>query len=131
MAMYLGAEKAGIRLRDYRRVPFRVGKSTFDDGSFGPPKGKTDELFSVLFHRRFAQAEDTFSESTAYPADRLSAANLAKLVVSTLADVRHTLFMSGLTPFPRAALAPAMLTQAALHESVAGRPPGSVQAPLG
>lgn len=127
MVMYLGAEKAGLRLKDYRRVPFRVGELMFDDASFGSPKGKTDELFSVLFHRRFARPERAFSETTAYPADRLSARNLAaKLVVSTLADVRHTMFMSGLTPFARehwAVLAPGMRRQAALHALIAGHRP--------
>jgi hypothetical protein len=64
-----------------------------------------DELFSVLFHRRFADPQRCYSETTAFPADRLSAANMAaKLVISTLADVRHTMFMSGLTPFPPGAL---------------------------
>ena len=127
MAMYLGAEKAGIRLRDYRSVPFRVGELMFDDGSFGSPKGKTDELFSALFHRRFAEPERAFSETTAYPADRLSAANMAaKLVISTLADVRHTMFMSGLTPFPRehwAVLSPAMQLQTSLHQALSGHRP--------
>ena len=127
MVMYLGAEKAGIRLRDYRSALFRVGELMFDDGSFGTPKGKTNELFSVLFHRRFAAPQRCYSETTAFPADRLSAANMAaKLVVSTLADVRHTMFMSGLTPFPREhwdVLAPAMRRQADLHEQLAGHRP--------
>lgn len=127
MVMYLGAEKAGIRLRDYRDRPFRVGELMFDDNSFGKPKGKTDELFSVLFHRRFVPPELACSESTAYPADRLSAPNLAaKLVISTIADVRHTMFMSGVTPFPRAhwaTLGPAMREQAGLHARLAGHRP--------
>ncbi len=124
MIMYLGAEKAGIRLRDYHRVPVRVGELMFDDASFGRVKGKTDELFSVLFHRRFVPPDRAFSETTAYPADHLAAAHLAaKLTVSTIADVRHTMFMSGLTPFPRAhwaILGPAMREQARRHELVAG-----------
>jgi len=100
MVMYLGAEKAGIRLADYRRVPLRVGELMFDDRAFSPVKGKTDELFSVLFHRRFVAPDSAWSETTAYPADRLSAEHLAaKLVISTIADVRHTMFMSGITPF--------------------------------
>lgn len=127
MVMYLGAEKAGIRLADYRRVPFRVGELMFDDRSFGSPKGKTDELFSTLFHRRFAAPERAYSETTAFPADRLSGRNLAaKLVVSTLADVRHTMFMSGLTPFARehwGVLGPAMREQARIHAAVAGHRP--------
>lgn len=127
MVMYLGAEKAGLRLRDYRRDLFRVGELMFDDASFGSVKGRTDELFSVLFHRRFTEPEHAYSETTAYPADRLSAAHLAaKLVISTLADVRQTMFMSGLTPFPREhwdVLAPAMRVQQILHGRVAGHRP--------
>lgn len=127
MVMYLGAEKAGIRLRDYTRAPFRVGELMFDDASFGTVKGKTDELFSALFHRRFARPELAYSETTAYPADRLSARNMAaKLAVSTIADVRHTMFMSGLTPFPKShwdVLGPAMKHHAALPERVAGHTP--------
>lgn len=127
MIMYLGAEKAGIRLADYRDVPFRVGELMFDDRSFSPVKGKTDELFSVLFHRRYARPELAYSETTAFPADKLSARNMAaKLAVSTIADVRHTMFMSGLTPFPRAhweTLAPAMRKQASIHARIAGHAP--------
>ncbi|MBL0155561.1 MAG: hypothetical protein IPP47_00345 [Bryobacterales bacterium] len=129
MVMYLGAEKAGIRLGHYRNVPFRVGELMFRDKDFEPVKGKTDELFSALFHRRFARPELAYSETTAFPADALSASNMAaKLAISTLADVRNTMFMSGLTPFPRAhwsVLAPAMRAQAALHGEFAGlRPAG-------
>lgn len=127
MVMFLGAEKAGLRLRDYRRAPFRVGELMFDDRTFGTVKGKTDELFSVLFHRRYAAAERAYSESTAYPADQLSAPHLAaKLTISTLADVRNTMLMSGLTPFPRThwdTLAPAMRQQAEFHAALAGHRP--------
>lgn len=124
MAMYLGSEKAGMRLSDYPKAPLRVGELMFDDGSFGRVKGKTDELFSVLSHRRFIRPELAYSETTAYPANRLSGAHLAaKLAVSTIADVRHTMFMSGLTPFPKehwAVIGPAMREQTRMHESVAG-----------
>ncbi len=127
MVMYLGAEKAGIRLADYFRVPFRVGELMFSDAQFNPVKGKTDELLSALFHRRFATPELAFSETTAFPADQLSAPNMAaKLATSTIADVRNTMFMSGVTPFPRshwATLAPAMKKQAALHRELAGHKP--------
>jgi hypothetical protein len=127
MVMYLGAEKAGIRLDDYRGVPFRVGELMFDDKSFGRVKGKTNELFSSLFHRHFAAPERAYSETTAFPADRLSARNMAaKLAISTLSDVRHTMMMSGATPFPRThwdTLAPAMRKQAAVHARVAGHTP--------
>ncbi|HNQ87102.1 MAG TPA: hypothetical protein PKM73_00555 [Verrucomicrobiota bacterium] len=127
MIMVLGSEKAGIRLRDYRRVPLRVGEGMFDDAAFSPVKGKTDELFSVLFHRRFVDPERAFSETTAFPVDRLSPVHLAaKLVTSTLADVRHTMFMSGLTPYPAGhwdILGPAMRHQACLHARLAGAVP--------
>ncbi|MGD0091598.1 MAG: hypothetical protein ABSE73_16905 [Planctomycetota bacterium] len=127
MVMYFGAEKAGIRLSDYKNALLRVGECHFDDGSFGSVKGKCDELFSVLFHRRFVAPERAFSETTAYPANRLSAANMAaKLAVSTLSDTRHSMFMSGLTPFPVAhwaTLKPAMKKHAALHARLAGHAP--------
>ena len=124
MVMYLGAEKAGIRLQDYVNVPFRVGELMFNDHEFDQLNRKTDELFSVLFHRRYARPELAFSETTAYPADKLSAANMAaKLVISTIADVRNTMFMSGMNPFPREhwqTLKPAMRKQAMMHEVVKG-----------
>lgn len=125
MVMYLGAEKAGIRLPDYSAAPFRVGELMFDDASFGRVKGKTDELFSVLFHRRFTAPEQAYSETTAFPAGRLSAANLAaKLNISLIADVRNTMFMSGLTPFPSqhwSTLAGAIRRQSGLHPLVSGQ----------
>ncbi|MBN2308697.1 MAG: hypothetical protein JXR94_06975 [Candidatus Hydrogenedentes bacterium] len=127
MIMYMGSERAGIRLADYAGVPFRVGELMFNDESFAPLKGKTNELFSALFHRRYAAPERAYSETTAWPPDKLSAPNMAaKLVISTIADVRNTMFMSGLTPFPRThwqTLAPAMRKQAAFHEKLAGHVP--------
>jgi len=124
MVMYFGAEKAGIRLADYAQAPFRVGEMMFNDDDFTPVKRKMDELFSSLFHRRYAKPDLAFSETTAYPAHRLSAANMAaKLVVSTICDVRNTMYMSGATAFPRthwAVLAPAMRRNAALHQKLAG-----------
>ena len=131
MVMYFGSEKAGIRLNDYRNALFRVGESKFSDPLFTPIKGKTDALFSCLFHRRYAQPELAYSETTAYPADQLSARNIAaKLAITTLADVRNTMFMSGLTPYPIEhwdTIIPAMRHNAALHEYVAGMKP---QGPL-
>jgi len=127
MVMVLGAEKAGIRPADYADVPFRVGESSFGDARFGALKGKTDELFSVLFHRRFAAPERAYSETTAFPADALSAPHMAaKLVISTIADVRNTMFMSGLSAFPIghwSTLGPAIKRQAAFHARLAGHRP--------
>jgi len=127
MVMYLGAEKAGIALDKYQDVPFRVGELMFGDKSFGKLKGKTDELFSALFHRRFVRPELAYSESTTYPQDALSAKNMAaKLTISLLSDVRNTMFMSGLKPFPVdywKMLAPAMEQSARLHKDIAGLKP--------
>jgi hypothetical protein len=124
MVMYLGSEKAGIALDRFRQIPFRVGELMFNDKSFDRVKGKTDELFSSLFHRRFAQPDLAYSETTAYPADQLSAKNMAaKLSVSLISDVRHTMFMSGLLPFPVthwSTLGPAMKKSAEFHEAIAG-----------
>jgi hypothetical protein len=127
MVMYFGAEKAGIRLTDYQDVPARVGETMFNDNEFGRIKGKTDELFSVLFHRRYIRPELAYSETTAFPANRLSARNMAaKLVISTISDVRNTMYMSGLTAFPREhwrTLAPAMKHHAKLHATLGGHSP--------
>jgi len=127
MIMFLGSEKAGIALNRFEQVPFRVGELMFDDKSFNRVKGKTDELFSSLFHRRFARPDLAYSESTAYPADKLSAENMAaKLNVSLISDVRHTMFMSGLKPFPVthwSVLGPAMKKSGRLHEKIAGHKP--------
>lgn len=127
MVMYLGAEKAGVRLDRFGDVPFRVGELMFSDAEFAPTKGKTDELFSALFHRRFTPPDLAYSESTAWPEDQLSAANMAaKLTISLIADVRSTMFMSGLMPFPIEhweTLGPAMRHSAHLHERIAGHSP--------
>ncbi len=124
MVMYMGSEKAGIRLKDYSGRPFRVGELMFDDHSFGSIKGKCNELFSVLFHRRFTRPEKAFSETTAFPSDKLSAKNMcAKLAISTIADVRNTMFMSGIQHFPKAhwnMLPDEMKKQTQFHEVIAG-----------
>ncbi len=124
MIMFMGAEKAGIRLKDYHNSLFRVGELMFEDRSFASVRAKTQELFSVLFHRRYARPELAYSETTAFPANRLSASNMAaKLAISTIADVRNTMYMSGLTAFPTAhwpVLKPAMRKQQQLHARLAG-----------
>lgn len=124
MVMYLGAEKAGIRLADFPDVSLRVGEEHFNDANLLSPKGWTDELFSVLFHRRFIKPERAWSETTAFPEDALSVEKMcAKLIVSTIADVRHTIFMSGIVPFPKSywtALSLAMRVQKKYHEKIAG-----------
>lgn len=103
MVIYLGAEKAGIRISDYRGVAIRVSGANFDDRNLHSSKGWTDELFSVLFHRRYAEPDNAWIETTGFPEDGPSAERMcAKLTISTIADVRHTLFMNGLMPIPSA-----------------------------
>lgn len=125
MVMVFGSEKAGIRLPHYQDTMMRVGEEHFNDAGFGSVKGKCDELYSVLFHRRFVRPELAFSESTAFPSDELSANNLAaKLVISTIADVRNSMIMTGITPFPIThwqTLKPAIAQQRTLHSAVAGQ----------
>jgi len=124
MIMYFGSEKAGIRLSDYAEVPVRVGEFMFSDDVFTPVKGKTDELFSALFHRRYVRPENAYSETTAWPPDGLSVTNLAaKFAISTIADVRNTMLMSGITPYPIDywdTLAAAIKNHAPMHECLAG-----------
>ncbi|MDO5307880.1 MAG: twin-arginine translocation signal domain-containing protein [Planctomycetia bacterium] len=99
MVMYMGCERNGIRLDDYRDALFRVGEGGFNDGWYDPIAAKTIELFSSLLHRRFCAPGRAFSETTVFPAGTLSVENMAsKLSVSTLSDVRNTCFMSGLRP---------------------------------
>jgi hypothetical protein len=128
MVMYLGAEKAGIRLTDYRGLPIRVGEYRFWDEAFAPPKGKTDELFSSLFHRRFVRPELAYSETTAFPEKKLSLKNkVAKLAVSTLSDVRNTMCMCDFPKPDWPTLGPAMKRHAEIHAKIAGHAP---QGPL-
>ncbi len=103
MIMYLGMERAGIRLDDYRNTLFRVGEMMFGDNMFDQLKYKMDELYSVLIHRRFAAPGRAFSETTMYPAKTLALSKenmAAKLTISTITDVRNTIFMTGDAPIP-------------------------------
>ncbi len=68
-----------------------------------------------------------YSETTAYPADKLSATNMAaKLHITTIADIRNTMMMSGLEPFPLthfSTFAPVMKKAASIHKKIAGQVP--------
>ena len=127
MVMFMGSERSGIRLEDYRGHLFRVGELMFNDFWFEQPRNKARELFSSLFHRRFCSPGRAFSETTGYPIERLSPKNMAaKLTVSTLSDVRNSMFMSGLPVIPAAywsTLAPRMKKEAAIHNQITGRKP--------
>lgn len=127
MVMFMGSERAGIRLNDYKGHLFRVGEMMFDDSWFGQVRNKARELFCSLFHRRFCSPGRAFSETTGYPIDRLSPRNMAaKLTVSTLSDVRNTMFMSGLPEIPASywpVLAPRMKKEAEIHNRITGRRP--------
>ena len=124
MVMGMGSERAGIRLDDYRGKLFRVGEWMFNDAEYDQLKKKTIEMFSVLFHRRFTEPGRTFSETTIHPENSLSKENMAsKLVFSTFADVRNTMFMcrtpADYWPF----FAKRMKKEAAYHEVLKGCAP--------
>ena len=124
MVMGMGSERAGIRLDDYRGKLFRVGEWMFNDGEYDQLKKKTIEMFSVLFHRRFTPPGRAFSETTIHPPKSLSKENMAsKLVFSTFADVRNTMFMcetpADYWPF----FARRMKQEAAFHEVLKGCAP--------
>ncbi|MBQ9873062.1 MAG: hypothetical protein IJM30_01230 [Thermoguttaceae bacterium] len=125
MVMYMGCERGGIRLDDYRDALFRVGEGGFSDSWFGQAKFKTVELFSSLLHRRFCEPGRAFSETTVYPEKRLSAENMAsKLSVSTICDVRNTCFMSGMRAIPPgywSTLAPRMKKENEFHAKTLGQ----------
>ena len=122
MVMFMGSERSGIRLEDYRGHLFRVGELMFNDFWFEQPRSKARELFSSLFHRRFCSPGRAFSETTGYPIDRLSPQNMAaKLTVSTLSDVRNTMFMSGLPVIPASywpILAPRIKKESIIHSQI-------------
>jgi hypothetical protein len=120
MVMHLGAEKAGIRLSDYNGHPMRVGEHFFNDETFAPVKGKTDELFGSLFHRLFVAPDISYSETTG-AGGPLSARNrAAKLSVSLLSDVRNTLFMGRIPDEQWDILIPAMKKSSLIHSMIAG-----------
>lgn len=125
MVMYMGCERGGIRLDDYRDALFRVGEGGFSDSWFDPVKFKTIELYSVLLHRRFCKPGRAFSETTVYPEKSLSPENMAtKLSISTIADVRNTCFMSGLRAIPPEywpTLTKRMKTEKELHQKLLGQ----------
>lgn len=127
MVMFMGSERAGIRLDDYRTNLFRVGEMMFDDRWFNDTRNKARELFSSLFHRRFCEPGRAFSETTGYQIVNLSPENMAsKLTVSTLSDVRNTMFMSGLPMIPAPywpVMAPRIKKEAGIHKRIAGRKP--------
>lgn len=126
MVMFFGMERAGIRLDDYRDSLFRVGEMMFGDSMFDKLKNKMDELFSVLLHRRFAAPGRAFSETTMYPAKTLSLSKenmAAKLTISTVADVRNTMFMTGDAPIPAEYwryFKSRIIHETAIHEQISG-----------
>ena len=124
MVMGMGSERAGIRLDDYRGKLFRVGEWMFRDSEYDLLKKKTIEMFSVLFHRRFAEPGRAFSETTIHPPKSLSKENMAsKLVFSTFADVRNTMFMCATPTDYWPFFAKRMKKEAAFHEVLKGRAP--------
>ena len=127
MVMFMGSERAGIRLPDYSGHLMRVGEMMFSDSWFDQDRNKTRELFSSLFHARYGEPGRLFSETTVYPEGTLSCENMAaKLAVSTFSDVRNTMFMSGLRAIPAdfwPALSERAQKEKAFHDRLVGRCP--------
>ena len=119
MIMGMGSEKAGIRLDDYREALVRVGEWMFTNAQYDSTKNKTIELFSSLLHRRFVPPGRAFSETTII--QDLSAENyVSKLSVSTLSDVRNTMFMCPIPASYWGLIAPRMKREAAFHNRIVG-----------
>lgn len=127
MVMYMGCERGGVRLDDYKDALFRVGEGGFSDSWYNSDKTKTIELYSSLLHRRFCQPGRAFSETTVFPEKSLSAENMAsKLSISTISDVRNTMFMSGMVPIDAAhwpILAKRMAREKEWHSRLLGAKP--------
>lgn len=120
MVMGMGSERAGIRLDDYRGKLFRVGEWMFTDAQYGSTKNKTIELFSSLFHRRFASPGRSFSETTII--DPLSAENFSsKQVITTFSDIRNTMFMCPIPAEYWSIIAPRMHKEARYHQRILGK----------
>ena len=119
MIMGMGSEKAGIRLDDYKDALVRVGEWMFNDATYNLTKNKTIELFSSLLHRRFVPAGRAFSETTII--QDLSAENYtSKLSVSTLSDVRNTMFMCPIPASYWGLIAPRMKRERDYHNRIVG-----------
>ncbi|MGN1064041.1 MAG: hypothetical protein ACI4QC_01405 [Thermoguttaceae bacterium] len=119
MVMGMGSEKAGIRLEDYRGALFRVGEWMFTNAQYDSTKNKTIELYSSLFHRRFVEPERAFSETTII--QELSAENyVSKLSISTLSDVRNTMFMCPIPASYWKLITPRMKKEKEYHSRIYG-----------
>lgn len=119
MIMGMGSEKAGIRLDDYRGALIRVGEWMFTNAQYGNIKNKTIELYSSLLHRRFVSPGRAFSETTII--QELSAENyVSKLSVSTLSEVRNTMFMCPIPASYWGLIIPRMKREAEYHSHILG-----------
>ncbi|MBR5626638.1 MAG: hypothetical protein IKW74_03330, partial [Thermoguttaceae bacterium] len=80
-------------------------------------KNKTIELYSSLFHRRFVSPGRAFSETTII--QELSAENyVSKLTISTLSNVRNTMFMCPIPASYWSLIAPRMKREAEYHSHI-------------
>lgn len=100
MVMHYGDERHGIDVPSIReQVPstiFRVGELHFNDGTFGNPNGKAQEMMGIVYHLNFMEGADTYSESTIFPPRSLKEHNLVyKAKMAITSGVENVLFMSG------------------------------------
>ncbi len=87
MVMHRGDDRHGIRVADWKPAIryLRVGEAHFGDRDFEPPRGKASEIAGMQLHIAGMLPTELYSETTAFPARALSAANWvckAKLAVS-------------------------------------------------
>ncbi|MBM7566193.1 hypothetical protein [Paenibacillus sacheonensis] len=100
MVMHYGDERHGIDVPSIRaRIPdtiFRVGELHFNDGTFGSPNGKAQEMMGIAYHLNFMAGADAYSESTIFPPRSLKPHNLVyKAKMAITAGIENVLFMSG------------------------------------
>ena len=81
----------------------RVGEFHYDDASFEGDPGHAEQIGYIRKHmRRLANPANAFSETTAYPADALSADNLIEKIKLEIGEgLRNIYLMSGLQTYPR------------------------------
>lgn len=107
MLMPMGDERHGLdaaRLTAaFPDMYVRVGEFHYDDASFESDEGHREQISWIRKHLGLlANPANAFSETTAYPADALSADNLIeKIKLEIGQSLRNIYLMSGLQTYPR------------------------------
>ncbi|MHA1369090.1 MAG: hypothetical protein ACTSWN_08725 [Promethearchaeota archaeon] len=101
MVMAYGDERHGIDIPWIRAnipgVLFRLGEINFSDGEFGSARDKARELLGMVYHLQIMGQENTYSETTCYPANALSPENwVVKTKMALLLGMNHIFLMGGI-----------------------------------